>query len=141
MNRSLLSLLLAATLATPALAAGVKVEKPRVRATAPGQEVAEAFMDLTATTDMTLVGGSSPVAKSFELHFMKMENGVMEMRPVKTIALPRGKTVSLESGGLHIMLVGLKGRIKPGQKVPLTLLLKGGDGREEKLAVIAEARR
>ena len=141
MQRTLFSLLLAAVLSMPALAGGVKVENAWVRATAPGQPVAGAFMNLTADADMTLVGGSSPVAKRLELHFMKMENGVMEMRPMPAIPLPKGKTVSLEPGGLHVMLIGLKGRIKPGQKVPLTLLLKGGDGREEKLAVVAEARR
>jgi periplasmic copper chaperone A len=141
LNRTLLPLLLAATLAAPALAADVKVENAWVRATAPGQKVAGGFMDLTADADMTLVGGGSPVSKSLELHVMKMENGVMEMRPLREIPLPRGKTVSLAPGGPHLMFIGLKGQIKPGQKVPLTLVVKGGDGKEQKLAVEAEARR
>jgi len=69
-----------------------------------------------------------------------MDNGVMEMRQVKEIALPRGQTVSLEPGGLHLMFIGLKGRIKPGQKVPMTLRVKGADGKEQTLAAEAEAR-
>ncbi len=141
MQRTLLSLLLALTLAAPALADSVKVDNAWVRATAPGQKVAGGFMNLTADADMTLVGGTSPVSNAFELHIMKMEGGVMEMRQVKDIALPKGKTVSLEPGGLHVMFIGLKGQIKPGQKVPLTLLLKEADGKEQKLAVEAEVRR
>ena len=139
MQHALLPLLLA--LALPALADTVKVDNAWVRATAPGQQIAGGFMNLTADADMVLLGGSSPVSKTFELHFMRMENGVMAMRQMKEIALPRGKTVSLEPGGLHVMFIGLKGQIRPGQKVPMTLLVRGVDGRERKLAVAAEARR
>ncbi|MDP2431902.1 MAG: copper chaperone PCu(A)C [Pseudomonadota bacterium] len=140
MRHTLLTLAIGMTLALPALADTVKVDNAWVRATAPGQQVAGGFMELTADTDMTLVGGASPVSKAFELHYMRMENGVMEMRQVKDIALPRGKTVSLEPGGLHVMFIGLKDQIKPGQKVPMALIVRGADGREQKLAVEAEAR-
>jgi periplasmic copper chaperone A len=141
----ILSLLFAAALlagpTASALADAVKVDHAWVRATAPGQKVAAGFMNLTADADMTLVGGSSPAAKHFELHFMKMENGVMEMREMKEIALPKGKTVSLEPGGLHIMFIGLKNPIREGQKVPLTLIVKGADGKEMKMAVEADVKR
>ncbi|MDO9227004.1 MAG: copper chaperone PCu(A)C [Pseudomonadota bacterium] len=141
MQRTLLTLLLGLTLAAPAVADSVKVENAWVRATAPGQQVAGGFMNLTADADMTLLGGVSPVSKAFELHIMKMENGVMEMRQMKEIALPKGKTVSLEPGGLHVMFIGLRGQIKPGQKVPMTLIVKAADGKEQKLVVAAEARK
>lgn len=133
--------LLGIAVATPALADTVKVDNAWVRATAPGQKVAGGFMNLTADADMTLVGGESPVSKTFELHFMRMENGVMEMREMKEIALPKGKTITLEPGNLHVMFIGLKQQIKPGQKVPMTLRVKGADGKETKIAVEAEARK
>jgi hypothetical protein len=135
------AVMIAASLfATSAIADTVKVENAWVRATAPGQQVAGGFMNLTADADMALVGGESPVSKALELHFMRMDNGVMEMRQMKEIALPKGQTVHLEPGDLHVMFIGLKAQIKPGQKVPMTLLLKGADGKEQKLAVEAEAR-
>ena len=77
MQRTVIALFAGALLAGSALADSVKVENAWVRATAPGQKVAAGFMDLTADADMTLVGGSSPVSRRFELHFMKMDNGVM----------------------------------------------------------------
>lgn len=141
MPRTVTALFACMLLALPARADNVKVDNAWVRATAPGQQVAGGFMDLTADADMTLLGGSSPVSKSLELHYMRMENGVMEMREMKSIALPKGKTVSLEPGGLHVMFIGLKAPIRAGQKVPMTLLIKGADGKEQKLAVEAEAHR
>lgn len=127
-------------LTSPVSADAVKVENAWTRPTAPGQKVAGGFMDITADADMVLVGGSSPVSNALELHVMKMEKGVMEMRQVKEIALPKGKTVSLKPGGLHVMFIGIKQPIKEGDKVPVTLIVKGADGKEQKLAMEAEAR-
>lgn len=141
MMKPLAALCAVALLTTPALADTVKVDAPWVRATAPGQKVAGGFMTLTADADMVLVGGSSPVSKHFELHYMKMENGVMEMRQMKEIPLPKGKAVSLEPGGLHVMFIDLKQPIREGRKVPMTLVVKGADGKEQKLPVEAEVRR
>jgi copper(I)-binding protein len=141
MQRTLIVFLVSSLLTGAALADSVKIENAWVRATAPGQKVAGGFMDLTADADMTLVGGSSPVSNSLELHFMRMENGVMEMREMKEIALPKGKTVRLEPGDLHVMFIGLNQQIKPDQKVPLTLRVKSADGKEQKLTIQAEVRK
>jgi copper(I)-binding protein len=139
MQRTVIALFAGCVLATPALADSVKIENAWARATVPGQKVAGGFMDLTADADMVVVGGSSPVSTSLELHIMKMDGGVMEMRQLKEIALPKGQTVKLEPGGLHIMFIGIKKQIKPGDKVPVTLIVKGADGKEQKLNVQAEA--
>jgi periplasmic copper chaperone A len=141
MQFALTALFSSCLLAAPALADSIKVDNPWVRATAPGQKVAGGFMSLTADADMTLIGGSSPVSNHLELHFMKMENGVMEMREMKEIPLPKGKAVSLAPGGLHVMFIGLKSPIREGQKVPISLIVKGSDGKEHKLAVEAKAKR
>jgi hypothetical protein len=141
MQRTLIALLSGWLIAVPALADSVKIDNPWVRATAPGQKVAGGFMNLTADADMALVGGSSPISNSVELHFMRMENGVMEMRQLKEIKLPKGKMVTLEPGDLHVMFIGLKHQVKPGQKVPMTLVVKAADGKEQKIAVEAEVRK
>jgi periplasmic copper chaperone A len=135
------ALALAALLfATPVLADSVKVDNAWVRATAPGQKAAGAFMNLTATTNMTVLSGSSPAAKVVELHTMSMDNGVMIMRQIKDLPLPKGQTVSLKPGGLHVMLIDLNGQIKDGDKVPLTLTVRDANGKEQKLDVELAAR-
>ena len=53
---------------------------------------------------------------------MAMNNGVMTMRPLdKGLAIEPGKTVKLAPGGYHLMMFDLKGQLKQGDKVPVTL--------------------
>jgi copper(I)-binding protein len=140
MQRQVMLTLLGLTLSTAAWADSVKVENAWVRATAPGQKVAAGFLELTADADMKLVGGRSPVSNTLELHTMKMEGGVMQMRQIPEIALPKGKTVRLQPGGLHVMFIGLKQPIKEGDEVPVTLSVKNATGQEQQIQVQAKAR-
>ena len=128
--RVLLIALIAAACAMPAggaQAQPVTVKDAWVRATAPGQKVAGAYMELVSRTHMMLTAVTSPAAASVELHSTSMEEGVMRMRPVARIELPAGKPVKLAPGGLHIMLVDIKQPLKPGDKVPLTLTVQRAD--------------
>ena len=118
----------------------VRIDHPWIGSTAPGQDVAGAYMDLTADADMALVGVESRAAKTVQLHRMAMKQGVMIMRPVKEIQLPKGKTVHLKPGGLHVMLVGLNGQIRRGDKTRIVLVVLGKGGKEYKIPVEAVAR-
>ena len=133
--------LLLAGLPLCACADSVTIENAWVRATAPGQKVAGGFLDLTADADMKLVGGSSPASGTLELHMMKMDDGVMVMRQIKEIDLPKGQTVSLKPGGLHIMFIGLKQPIKEGDRVPVTLTVRNAAGKEQQVRMEAMAMR
>jgi len=70
---------------------------------------------------------------------MSMDGGVMRMHEVKAIDLPKGKTVSLQPGGFHIMLMNLKKPIAAGDVIPLTLVVESG-GKRQTVEVKAEAR-
>jgi copper(I)-binding protein len=50
-----------------------------------------------------------------------MAGGVMRMRSAGTVAIAPGQVLQMKSGGLHIMLMGLKSPLKAGQQLPLTL--------------------
>jgi copper(I)-binding protein len=141
MRHALFLALMGCFLATPTQADTVKIKNAWVRATAPGQSVAGGFLDLTADADMKLVGGSSPVCDTLQLHIMKMDNGVMEMRQVEAIDLPKGQTVHLQPGGLHLMFIDLKHQVRPGDKVPIDLTVRDAAGREQHLQVVAPALR
>jgi len=71
---------------------------------------------------------------------MRLENGVMEMRQIKSLELPAKQTVKLEPGGLHIMLLDLKKPLKLGDKVPLRLTLQRADLSKTVVEVQAEVR-
>lgn len=110
-----------------------KVEGAWVRSAVPGQQGTGAFMKLTAPQAMQLVGVSTPVAGTAEVHEMKMDGDVMRMRAVPKLELPAGRMVELKPGGYHVMLMDLKQPLAPGSTVPLTLLLRDAKGAESKL--------
>jgi copper(I)-binding protein len=112
-----------------ARAADIDIDNAWARATAPGQPVGAGFMDLTARRDLSLIGARSPASQSVELHTMSMAGGVMSMRQVDKIDLPKGKSVSLKPGGLHIMFIGLNAPLRADATTPLTLLWRDRQGK------------
>ncbi len=134
------ALILAALTVAAAAHAQVTVKDPWVRATVPQQKATGAFMQLTAAKDARLVSALSPVAGVVEIHEMAMDNNIMKMRAVPGLDLPGGKAVDLKPGGYHVMLMDLKGPVKEGDMVPVTLVVEGRDGKRETLEVKAMAR-
>jgi copper(I)-binding protein len=53
---------------------------------------------------------------------MTMQNDVMKMRKLEEgIAVPAGETVTLQSGGLHLMFMDVKKPFAEGDSIPVTL--------------------
>ena len=125
---------LAALWAGQALAQNVQVKDPWARATVQGQKASGAFMTLTAKADTTLVGVASSVAGVAQVHEMKMDGGVMQMRALtKGLELPAGKAVTLKQGSFHLMLMDLKVPLQKDTTIPVTLRFKDAKGVESTL--------
>lgn len=122
--------------AGPALAQ-VTVTAPWVRATVAQQSSTGAFMQLKSAKAVKLVSVSTPVAGIVEVHEMAMDGQVMRMRAVPALELPADKMVELKPGGYHVMLMDLKGQVKAGDTVPLTLVFEGADQKRETVQVKA----
>jgi len=120
--------------------AEVTVTQPWVRGTVAPQKATGAFMTLKSTSDAKLIAASSPTAKQVEFHEMAMVNNVMRMRPVAEVALPAGKDVVLKPGGYHVMLMGIQHQLKQGDVVPITLTVRGADGKTQTIEVQAQVR-
>jgi len=116
----------------------IKIENAYVRATAPGQPAAGAFMkiDNSGAADQ-LLSASSPAAGEVQLHQMSMEGNVMKMGQVKDIAVPANGSVDLKPGGYHIMLMNIKAPLKAGETVPVKLKFAKAGEVEVKLPVNA----
>ena len=120
---------LAAWTALPAQAedvtiGGLKISAPWARATPKGASVGGGYMKITntGTAPDRLVGGSTDICRRFEVHEMKMEGGVMKMRPLADgIEIKPGQTVTLDPSGYHVMFVGLKDQLKQGDRFKATL--------------------
>lgn len=112
-------------------ATDIQVIDPWVRETPPGMQASAGFMQLhnQGRMDHRLVGAASPQSGNAELHTHVHDNGVMRMRPVKDIPIRAGSTAALQPGGDHIMLMQLKGPLKAGEKMPITLTFEDGSSR------------
>ncbi len=106
----------------------IEVMDPYVRAVPPGMPNSASFMAIANHSDQAhaLVAAESRVAKVVELHTHAMVDGMMRMRRVEKIDLPAGETIELKPGGLHVMMMGLKQGLEPGQTIPVTLVFADG---------------
>lgn len=122
-------------------------------------EAGAAYFQITSDVDDVLIGASvdPSVAGVVEIHESRMVDmadgemdntdemadgemadmgGVMEMVEVGRIALPAGESVSLEPGGLHLMLLDLPEPLSSGDSFDITLDFENGPD----LVVTAEIR-
>ena len=103
-------------------AGSITIEHPWARPAAKGNGAAYFVLENDGTTADRLLGVSTDVAKSAELHSSAVDaQGKASMRPVQGVDLPPGGHAQLAPGGLHVMLVGLQDPLVAGKSFPLTL--------------------
>lgn len=113
----------------------VEVRDAWARATPGKADIGAAYLTLQSPVGDRLTGLSTPVAGIAQLHTMTMEGGVMKMNRVAALDLPAGQKIKLEPGAMHIMLIGLTDRLRPGQSFPLTLTFEKAGQREVTVSV------
>lgn len=119
---------------TSVWAADVEVNAPYIRAVPPGQSNSAAFMQLSNHgTDIALTGARTDAAQVVELHTHTQDEGVMRMRRIDQIEVPAHHSVTLQPGGLHIMLIGLERPLMEGETVGMTL--EYSDGSEQTISL------
>jgi copper(I)-binding protein len=117
--------LMPALAAPEAIKAGaLQIEAPWLRATPGGAKVGAGYLRITNTGSEPdrLVSASMPLSGRGEAHEMSMQNGVMRMRELaQGLTIAPGTTVELKPGGFHLMFLDMKGPLKEGQIVDVTL--------------------
>jgi hypothetical protein len=103
--------------------AQMQIERPWVRATAPGAQVAGGYMVIRnqGAAGDRMVSASSPAAAKVELHVHINDNGVMKMREVRGYDVPAKGSFELKPGGAHLMFMDIRRPFKEGEKVPVKL--------------------
>jgi periplasmic copper chaperone A len=94
------------------------------RATPNGAKIGGGYLTIEnkGSAPDRLIGCSSDLAGTVQVHEMTVINGVMKMRPLDGgLTIDPGKTVKLAPGGYHLMLMELKGPLKQGDKLPVLL--------------------
>lgn len=130
-RRTFITATLAAALATPALAAdpprrrgALVISDAWIRPSLPGAPNGAGYLIIRNTGPVAdrLLGGSTPVAATFEVHEMSMAGGIMRMRPLpQGLPIPPRRQVRLQPGGFHLMLIGLRRPLNVGDRIPIRL--------------------
>jgi copper(I)-binding protein len=132
MKRILLGLTLTASSWLAGAQTSIDVEHAWVREAPPGAHMLAAYMTLKNTGEhqRVLVKVKSPNFKHVMLHKSEVVEGVARMTHIDEIAVPAGATVTLEPGGLHLMMPAPENRLTEGDHVRFLLLFADGNSIE-----------
>ncbi len=104
--------------------ADIKVSAPWSRASVRGASVGVGFLTIENKGKEAdrLLGGTTDSAEKVEIHETRSEGGIMKMLALpEGIEIKPGQTVVFKPGAFHLMLVGLKAALFPGEVVHATL--------------------
>ncbi|HEY5806751.1 MAG TPA: copper chaperone PCu(A)C [Povalibacter sp.] len=85
----------------------------------PGVSTIAVYADVSSTQADTLMGVSTTLADSAQIHSMNEAAGMMQMRHVPRVELQPGVTLHLAPGGMHVMLLGVKQSLPVDAEIPL----------------------
>jgi len=132
---AVLGALLSAAAAPPLAAAPRHAARPaEVAAVRPWSRPATAgasgvgYMTLVnrGPSPAVLVKVESPLARRVEMHRSSLKGAVMSMAPEPRIEAPAHGEVTFGPGGYHLMFVDLARPLKPGDRLPATLVFADG---------------
>lgn len=108
---------------------GVVIDNVWARATPPGAHMGAVYLTIESIGELDRVTAvSTPAARAAEIHATVVAAGQSSMRPVGDLVLEPGQPVTLEPGGMHVMLMDLTQPLVAGESFKLTLHLeKRGD--------------
>lgn len=109
--------------------ADIQVDDARVPAAPPTASVLTAYMTLhnRGEADRHVIAFRSEQFERIEMHRSEVVDGVARMQAVESIELPAGESVSLEAGGLHLMMFQPVEPLAVGDEVVLELQLDGNE--------------
>jgi copper(I)-binding protein len=132
-----IALALAMLVAAPALADKLTVTEAWARTTPPGATMGVVYFKLHNGSGKSdrLLKLKTTVAASASVHRTEIVDDIARMREVSVLHVAPGETLTFEPGGLHVMLMGLKGPLKEGQVFELELVFEVAGPRKVKVAV------
>ena len=102
----------------------INISKAFIKLPRPGVDVTAGFATIKTSTDLKIINVSNKNFKNIEVHSMKMTYGVMEMRKLIEPKLGPNSPLVLSPGNNHLMLFGIKEKLKSGENLDLTFVFK-----------------
>jgi len=89
----------------------------------PANDMGAVFLTIenAGSIDEQLDDARSTVAGATEVHETYTVASGDAMRHIPSLTIPAGKSVTLKPGGYHIMLIGLKNDLRPGDRFTIGL--------------------
>ena len=129
--RAALAATLMLLLCAPAGAADITIKNAWMRPARAGT-VSGVYVDITTDVPLTLVGATSPMAKSIAIVQVDPQpDGTSVEKIVKEWKLPGGKETRFAYNGSRFDLKDIAADLTPGISVPLTLLFSEGPDKRQ----------
>lgn len=108
----------------------ILIEAPWARASIGTSRPGAAYMTIrnAGTEGITLTSMRADISANVSIHKTEVDgDGVSRMSPQKSVNVPAGESISLEPGGLHVMMMNLQAPLNEGSEFPLTLVFENGE--------------
>lgn len=102
----------------------IDISEAFIKLPRPGVNVTAGFATIKTNINLKVMNVSNKNFKNIELHSMKMTYGVMEMRKLIEPRLGPNYPLVLSPGNNHLMLFGIKEKLKSGENLDLTFVFK-----------------
>lgn len=79
------------------------------------------FQNTSAQAQSLLKATANEICERIEIHEHVQKGETMHMQKVDKLTLPAQQTIQLKSGGLHLMLFGLKKPLRAGETIDIML--------------------
>ena len=110
-------------ISSPAPDKTIEIVNAWSRATPPGAPMGAVYMEFRnhSLEEISIDEISTDAAELSEVHQSVEVDGVMRMREIVPFLIPKNRTVALQPGGKHLMLVRLKQPLQAGSSFTLTV--------------------
>ncbi len=117
------------------------ISSASVSETVPGQSTATLQMNISTIKAIQLISVSTDVARSVEIHSVKLVRGKMVPHIVSSFKLPAHRTVDFGSKNLFLMMTGINKTLNAGDNIPLTVTYAFADKKRHSLTTVAIVRK
>lgn len=122
MRKAIALLVAVCLISLPAIAEEpVRVFDAWARATILSSRPGAAYVTIESVSGDRLLAVTTPVADGVMIHAIENEDNVSRMKHIEVLEMPAGQRIALAPGGMHLMLMGLHGKLSEGMKFPMTL--------------------
>ncbi len=116
----------------------VTVKNAWVRQNIPPQSMTAAYLAIHNEGMATaLISASTPATEVAEIHVMTTDGNIMRMKKIDRLPIPEDGSATLQPGGNHLMLIGLRRDLAPGDSIALTLTFANGYAQEVRAPVVS----